>query len=80
MNKLSANGYKGIKFFTWLIEIKHMIIYSPSPASLHRASPLVDAQYMWTVIGPRESHQPIAGLPRPILSGLGSYVEAALAL
>lgn len=31
MNKLSANEYKGADFFTPLIEIKHMIIYSPSP-------------------------------------------------
>lgn len=31
MNKLSANGYKGINFLTSLIEIKHMIIYSRSP-------------------------------------------------
>lgn len=41
MNKLSANVYKGIKFFTSLIEIKHTIIYSRSPASLQRASALV---------------------------------------
>lgn len=68
MNKLSANGYKGIRFFTSLIEIKHMIIYSQSPASLHRASPLVDGQSVRGVIGPRDSQRPIAALPRPSLS------------
>lgn len=80
MNKLSANGYKGIKFFTSLIEIKHMIIYSPSPASLRRASPLAGGQYMRGIIGPRDWHQPISALPRPILSGVGGDAEAALAL
>ena len=80
MNKLSANGYKGIKFFTSLIEIKHMIIYSPRPASLRRASPLADAQFMRGVIGPRDSRRPISALPRPILSGAGGDAEAALAL
>lgn len=79
MNKLSANGYKGIKFLTSLIEIKHMIIYSPSLASLHRASPLAAAQYMRSVIGPRDSRRQIGALPRPILSGAGGDAEAALA-
>lgn len=70
MNKLSANVYKGIKFFTSLIEIKHTIIYSRSPASLHRASALVDAQYTRGVIGPRVSRQPISAIPRPFMFGM----------
>jgi len=49
MNKLSANGYKGVYLFsppplpphTSLIEIKHMIIYS---RSLLRRSPFADGQ------------------------------------
>lgn len=56
-----------------------MIIYSPSPASLHRASPLADAQYMRGVIGPRDSWGPIGVLPRPILSGAVGDAEAGLA-
>lgn len=45
-----------------------MIIYSQSPASLHRASSLVDGQSVRGVIGPRDSQRPIAALPRPSLS------------
>ena len=56
-----------------------MIIYSPSLASLHRASPLAAAQYMRSVIGPRDSRRQIGALPRPILSGAGGDAEAALA-
>lgn len=80
MNKSSANGYEGMRFFTSLIEIKHMIIYSPSPASLHQGSPLVDQQCMRGVIGPRDYHQPITELPLPCLFEVGGDVSPVLVL
>lgn len=79
MNKLSANEYKGTDFFTSLIEIKHMIIYSRALCRF------AEPPHWWThntwggVIGPRVSRQPIGGIPRPIISGDGADVEAALA-
>lgn len=79
MNKLSANGYKGIKFFTRLIEIKHMIIDSTSPpASRHRPTRLVDGQCIRGVIGPRDSNQPIAVFPRPWIGRVGGDVGLGL--
>lgn len=80
MNKLSANGYKGIRFFTSLIEIKHMIIYSPSPASLRRASTIggrtMNAERHW----PTGFASANRRLPPPDSSrGAGGDAEAALA-
>lgn len=53
-------------FFTLLIEIKHMIIYSSSLLRrFSKASPLVDGQCpRGAVIGRRDSQQPIGALRR----------------